>query len=327
MDSTFKPALSLLSHALLLFICCSAFLQFARPFSDYTNLLYKNCANQTFSTPTKSHLQTLSILFHELVSHSFQSKFFKTIEGDGDMSISGLFQCRGDISNEDCRNCVSTLPDVSSSLCKESMAACVQLYGCYMRYEPEGVSNMLSNHELVYKICGESKQVVSGFEEMRNGAFAALGSAIVNGGDQGFYKMRFESMEVMAQCEGDLEGFVCEECVSSAVQIAEKECGGAPSAQIYLHKCFISYSYHFLPKGISGHIQLILFFHILVDLYYIYIYILNKLNFYVTEKGRSKNNKSKNGKTVAIVLGGASALGFGLIIALFVKSWTKKEEY
>ncbi|KAH7543330.1 plasmodesmata-located protein 2 [Ziziphus jujuba] len=294
MDSTSKRALSLLSHALVLFICFSSFLQLARPISDHTNLLYKNCANQTFSSPNKSHLQTLSILFHELVSHSLHSKFFKTIEGDDDMSIFGLFQCRGDISNEDCGNCVNTLPDVSSSLCKESMAARVQLYGCYMRYEPEGVSNMLLKHELVHKICGESKQVIPGFEEMRNGAFAALENAIETSGEQGFYKTKFKSMEVAAQCEADLEVCACGECVSSAVQIADVECGGAASGQIYLNQCFITYSYNFLPNG----------------------------------QATSGNSKSNNGnlKKVAIVLGGLAALGFGLIILLFIKARMKKEE-
>lgn len=259
MEPTFKPA-SLLSHALLLFLICFwSFLPSAKPISDYTTLLFKNCANdQTLSTPTKSPSQILSTLFQELVSHSFHSKFFKTTEGDHDTAILGLFQCRGDISNEDCRHCVNMLPYVSSNLCKESMAARIHLYGCYMRYEPEGVLEVSSKHELVYKSCVEPKQVVvvGTFKEMRGRAFAALESGIANGGRDGFYETRYISMEVMGQCEGDLEGCECEECVNNAVQIAEEECGGAVSGQIYLDKCFISFSYH--PKGIYTSIYIIL---------------------------------------------------------------------
>ncbi|KAF3452369.1 hypothetical protein FNV43_RR02802 [Rhamnella rubrinervis] len=295
MESTFKPA-SLLSHALLLFlICFSPFLPSAKPISDYTTLLYKNCANdQTLSSPTKSHSQTLSNLFQELVSHSFHSKFFKTIESDDGTAILGLFQCRGDISNEDCRHCVNVLPHVSSNFCKESMAARVHLYGCYMWYKPEGVSEASSKHELVYKSCVEPKQVVVAgtFEEMRGRAFAALESGIANGSRDGFYETRYESMDVMGQCEGDLEGCECEECVNTAVQIADKECGRTVSGQIYLKKCFLSFSYH--PK----------------------------------EKVRNNNNNNNNNnkRTVAIVVGVAAALSLGFLLVLFIKSWTKKDE-
>lgn len=55
---------------------------------------------------------------------------------------------------------------------------------------------------------------------------------------------------------------------------------------------------------------------------------MKKLYFYVTGQATSGNSKSNNGnlKKVAIVLGGLAALGFGLIILLFIKARMKKEE-
>lgn len=255
METIFNSS-SLLCHSVLL-LFLTPFLPSAKPITtDYTTLLYKSCANQTRVNPTGSHSRTLSTLFQELVSHSLQSKFFRSaIEGDNETAILGLFQCRRDISNEDCGHCVNTLPDVSRSLCKESTAARIHLYGCYMRYEPEGVPEApFKHHELVYKSCVEAKQVVVAagtLEEMTARAFAALESGIADGGD-GFYKTKFESVEVMGQCEGYLEGCECEECVTLAVHIANEQCSRAVSGQIYLDKCFISFSYH--PKGTYVHI-------------------------------------------------------------------------
>ncbi|KAG6522470.1 hypothetical protein ZIOFF_019610 [Zingiber officinale] len=55
----------------------------------------------------------------------------------------------------------------------------------------------------------------------------------------------------MAQCQGDRSVSDCGECVAQAVQKSEVECGGAASGQIYLDKCYVSYSYYTngIPHG------------------------------------------------------------------------------
>ncbi|PQQ18968.1 protein CHROMATIN REMODELING 20 [Prunus yedoensis var. nudiflora] len=251
MDLTFLKPFSLCFAALLLLLLSP--LSSANPInSDYNTLVYNQCANQTFTAPPTQ--QTLSSLFQELIAHSSQSKFFKHTQATGDVDetgISGLFQCIQDISNEECQSCVSTLPDLSNTLCRESVSARVQLHGCYMHYMLDGFDSESSNHKLMHKTCGElSNGLAGGFEEMRDAAFAALESGIVMNGD-GFYKTSYEAVQVMAQCVGGLGGCECGECVSSAVQIAEAECGAALSGQIYLEECFLSYTYH--PDEIPDH--------------------------------------------------------------------------
>ncbi|KAI5326722.1 hypothetical protein L3X38_035796 [Prunus dulcis] len=297
MDLTLKPFFLCLAALLLLLL---SLLSSANPInSDYNTLVYNQCANQTFTTPPTQ--QTLSSLFQELIAHSSQSKFFKHTQATGDddetqTGISGLFQCIQDISNEECQSCVSTLPDLSNTLCRESVSARVQLHGCYMHYELDGYDSESSNHKLMHQTCGElSNGLAGGFEEMRDTAFAALESGIVMNGD-GFYKTSYEAVQVMAQCVGGLGTCECGLCVSSAVQIAEAECGAALSGQIYLEECFLSYTYH--PDEIPDHPH--------------------------PEKRRDRNGS--NGKSVAIVVGGAAALCLGFVFLLFVKSWSKKED-
>ncbi|XP_062005404.1 plasmodesmata-located protein 2-like [Rosa rugosa] len=297
MDSTSKP----FSH--VVFLCFAAlFLSSVISISDHSSLVYKNCANQTFTTttPTSPHTQTLRSLFQRLTAHSNQSKFFKHTEStDGD-EISGVYQCRGDITNQECHSCVSTLPDISNTMCRESVAARVQLHGCYMHYKLEGTDTDDSSKEsLLHKSCGEGGGSINGgsggFEEMMRAAFGVLENGVVSG--EGFFKTRYELVDVMAQCEGGLGGCECGECVSSGVQIAEEECGGSVSGEIYLAECFLSFAYHPDDESHPGPDE------------------------------EQKDKKDSNGKTLAIVVGGAAALFFGLIFLLFLKSWGKKDEY
>lgn len=112
--------------------------------SDHSTLVYKTCATATQTLnhlQSQSYSQSLDSLFARLTAHSSQSSFFKTTEiGDDGTAISGLFQCREDLSRNECFECVNLLPQICSALCGHSAAARVQLEGCYTQYDSEGVS-------------------------------------------------------------------------------------------------------------------------------------------------------------------------------------------
>lgn len=213
--------------------------------SDYNTLVFKGCANQPLSDPTGIYSQAISALFGTLVSQSSKQMFYQTTTGSSQTTISGLFQCRGDLSNVDCYNCVSRLPVLIDKLCGEPVAARVQVLGCYMLYEVAGFAQ-ISGLQMLYKTCSGSNIGGSGFEEKRDTALSALESGITTTGN-GFYTTSYESMYVLGQCEGELGTSDCGSCVQSAVQRAQVECGSSISGQVYLYKCFISYSYY--PNG------------------------------------------------------------------------------
>ncbi|XP_062084356.1 plasmodesmata-located protein 3-like [Humulus lupulus] len=302
MDRTYdsKP---IIFQIIFFFLTLHSF-PYANPISD-NNLVFKTCSNpktKTLTTSTyQSQPQALSSLFQELVSQSSKSKFFKTTQLsvlDDQTAVTGLFQCREDITNEECLSCVKTLPKTATNMCHAAPSARVQLRQCYIRYEPEEfVLDMHSSTQdqlvLLHKACGPESSHVAGFEAMRDAALLALEDSVVEKG--GFCKANFELVQAMAQCEGEMEACECGVCVNKAVEMAQEECGKSVSAEIYLDKCFLSYSYY--PQGI-------------------------------TEDGenRGTNNSSNNRKIRAIVVGGAAALGFGFIFLLFIKSQTKKDD-
>ncbi|MBA0813187.1 hypothetical protein Gohar_027059, partial [Gossypium harknessii] len=142
---------------------------------DYTTLVYKGCAKQSFTDPAGIYSQALSALFQTLLSQSMKVKFYKTTTGTGQTTITGLFQCRGDLSNSDCYSCASRLPTLADKLCGKTLAARIQLYGCYMLYEVAGFAQ-ISGMEMLFKTCGATNVAGTGFEERRDTAFSVLES-------------------------------------------------------------------------------------------------------------------------------------------------------
>ncbi|XP_058770832.1 plasmodesmata-located protein 2-like [Vicia villosa] len=267
--------------------------------SDYTTLVYKGCSNSTFTDPNGAYSQSLSALFGSLVSQSTKTKFYKTTTGNGQNSITGIFQCRGDLTNSDCYNCVSKLPVLSDKLCGKTIAARVQLLGCYMLYEVSGFPQ-ISGMDILYKTCGTTNAAGRGFEERRDTALSVMENGVISG--HGFYATSYQSMYVMGQCEGDVGDSDCGECVKSAVQRAQVECGSSISGQVYLHKCFISFSYY--PNGVPRHSS------------------------YggSSPSGSSSFTGQNTGKTVAIILGGIAGVAFLVICLLFARNLVKKRD-
>ncbi|XP_059626091.1 plasmodesmata-located protein 2-like [Cornus florida] len=262
--------------------------------ADYTKLVYRGCADQKFQDPSGIYSQTLKTLFDTLVSQSSTAKFFNTTTGEGQSAILGLFQCRGDLSNDDCNNCVKKLPDMSQKLCGKTIAARVQLIGCYMRYETVGFKQVPGT-ELLYKVCGSTQASGTGFDQRLDTALGEIETGVENG--NGFYAGSYESVYVLGQCQGDLSSGDCVDCVKSAVETAQSDCGTSVSAQVYLQDCYISYTYY--PNGVPTKS--------------------------LSGTGGSNTNTNTK-KTVAIVVGGVASLGFGIACLLFIKSVFKRRE-
>ncbi|CAN4120645.1 unnamed protein product [Withania somnifera] len=258
--------------------------------SGNTNLVYKGCAKQALSDPSGVYSQALSTLFGSLVSQSSKSKFYKTTTGTGQSTITGLFQCRGDLSNVDCYNCVNGLPILIDKLCGTPVAARIQLLGCYMLYEVTGFPQ-ISGMEMLYKTCSGKNAPGSGFEERRDTAFSSLENA------------NYESVYVLGQCEGDVGSADCGECVKIAVQKAQVECGSSVSGQVFLHKCFVSFNYY--PNGAPKR---------------------SSSSSSYWSPSPSEGTGQNTGKTVAIILGGAAGVGFLVICMLFARNQMKKHD-
>ncbi|GAB2217789.1 hypothetical protein Drorol1_Dr00001001 [Drosera rotundifolia] len=285
---------------LLLFLLVFSSLVGAKSDQSYLNLVYKGCSKQDFSDPNGVYSQALAALFGSLVQQSSKSNFYKTTSTAGQTTISGLYQCRGDLTGGSCYSCVSKMPLLVGQLCGNVIAARVQLLGCYFLYEFSGFPQV-SGMEMLYKSCSATDVTGSGFEMRRDTAFTVMENGVAGG--NGFYTTSYEAVYVLGQCEGDLGTSDCAECVKVAVQRSQVECGSSLSGQVFLNKCFISYSYD--PNGVP-----------------------TKSSSLGSSSSSSSSSGSGQGtgRTVAIILGGTAGVGFLIICALFVRGLTRKHD-
>lgn len=221
---------------------------------DIAQFVYKECAAQDFQDPTGVYSDNLKTLLSSLVSHSDQAKsFFNTTYGEPPNAVKGIYQCRGDLTTFECNNCVTKIATSADTFCGKAVAVRVQLTGCYLSYEIVAAwFEQGSSTKLVDKVCPPNyiQDKEPDFIQQRDSAFDELGKGVENGiTTPGFYKRSHSNwsdvpVDVLGQCDGDLERSDCGDCVRRACYIAmTSECGHSLSGQIYLKKCYISFKY------------------------------------------------------------------------------------
>ncbi|KAK6915316.1 Gnk2-homologous domain [Dillenia turbinata] len=281
---------SILSPLLFLFLLP----QSSSANSDYATLVYKLCSNQKYTDSTGTFSETLSSLLATLVSQSSYFKFFKTSVSDIDqiLTLSGLYQCRGDLNLPECFDCINSLRFMSYRFCSQSTSALIQLSGCYLKFSTKNYDGVYeSSDQVLYNTCHGEKPAITELDQSREAAFLALEREFVMGVD-GFYRNQYGPVYLMVQCEGDLGERECSKCVSDAVQSAETECVGSDSGQVYFDKCFLGFGCY--PNSFPG------------DSY------------------RDVIDNGNTGRTVAIVVGVGAALFFAFMFVMCVKSMKKK---
>lgn len=259
--------------------------------ADNSNMVFRGCAQQQFPDPTNVYKQNLESLFSTLVPQSSQKPFGNNTSGQDQTGITGVYQCRGDLTQNQCTTCISKIPKMIDKYCGYSVAGRVQLSGCYLRYEIAGLKQVPGT-EFLYKVCG-STQGSGDFERKRETAIGMAENGVKRGSAL-FYTGDYQSVYVLAQCEGDLGSNDCSDCVKTAFQNVKNECGGSISGQAYLHKCYISYSYY--PNGISG-----------------------------IPSSSSSGRKQHIQRTVAIALGGVASIAFLVVCLMCIRSVMKRK--
>ncbi|KAK4338701.1 hypothetical protein RND71_043188 [Anisodus tanguticus] len=182
---------------------------------------------------------------------------------------------------------------MSLKQCGQSIAARIQLNGCYLRYEIVGFQP-IGPTQLLFKVCGSGQVSETGFGDRLDTALGEIAKGVSGSGND-FYAGGYQSVYVLGQCEGDLSNVDCVDCVKNGAGKAKSECGNSISAQIYLQQCYISYSYY--PNGVP--------------------------NKSLSPSGTRQSTQ----KLVAIVLGGLVGVGLGVACLLFTKSAFKKKSY
>ncbi|KAM0019986.1 putative Gnk2-like domain-containing protein [Helianthus debilis subsp. tardiflorus] len=198
--------------------------------------IYVHCSqlNFTSTTPYESNVNSL---FTSLVDSASLYNFNKFETSPQSDAVYGLFQCRGDLSSPNCKDCVSSAISQLKASCPMSTGGEIQLEGCFVKYDNTSFFGVQEKVE-VCRRCGPSIGYNSDVLNRVDGALAYL----VGGSGQYYRGGDFGSIQGVAQCVQDLSLSDCQDCLSEACGRLRTECETSTWGDMYLGKCYIRYA-------------------------------------------------------------------------------------
>lgn len=207
--------------------------------SAIDSFIYGGCSQLKYSpgTPYESNVNSVLSSLVNSASLSNYNNFKISLPGSTQSDIVyGLFQCRGDISNSDCRDCVAHSVSQLGVVCPGSSGGALQLDGCFVKYD--NISFLgVEDKAVVMKKCGPSigydtdlltrRDALMGYLTGQGEYFRVGGSGNVQG---------------VAQCVRDLSVSECQDCLAEATGKLKNECGSAAWGDMFLGKCYARYS-------------------------------------------------------------------------------------
>ncbi|XP_010264203.1 PREDICTED: cysteine-rich repeat secretory protein 15-like [Nelumbo nucifera] len=200
--------------------------------------IYGGCSPDKYQ-PSSPFEANLNSLLSSIAMSASQSAYNSFTVANGtsmpaDAAVYGLYQCRGDLKTSDCSWCVQNAVSQMSLVCPYSIAASLQLEGCFLRYDNANFLGKL-DMALVYKKCSRDTSNDVEFFKRRDDVLADLQGA------NGFRVSSLGSVEGFAQCLGDLSSADCSSCLSEAVGKLKNACGSASATDVYLAQCYARY--------------------------------------------------------------------------------------
>ncbi|GJT49783.1 cysteine-rich repeat secretory protein 12-like protein [Tanacetum coccineum] len=144
-------------------------------------------------------------------------------------SVYGLFQCRGDLSSSDCKECVMSSITQLRATCPVSSGGAIQLDGCFVKYDKSLFFGDEDQGE-VLKRCGPSVGYNSDALNRIDSALAFL----IAGNGLYFRAGDYGSIQGVAQCVQDLSESDCQDCISEACGRLRSECQTSTWGDTYL---------------------------------------------------------------------------------------------
>ncbi|KAF3791047.1 Cysteine-rich repeat secretory protein 15 [Nymphaea thermarum] len=195
--------------------------------------IYAGCSQDRYdpASPFNNNLNSMLTSFINSASAYSYNNFSVP---DSAAPIYGLYQCRGDLSLDDCSNCVRNAIAQLTLVCANAYGGGLQLDGCFVRYQNFDFLGKLDT-SMVYSKCSKSSTNDAQFFTRRDDVLGDLQSG------KGFKVSSASSVQGYGQCLGDLSSSDCTPCLATAVDRLKTVCGPAMAGDVYLAKCYARY--------------------------------------------------------------------------------------
>ncbi|XP_051144083.1 plasmodesmata-located protein 6-like [Andrographis paniculata] len=212
---------------------------FARPSTAAMNsFIYIGCSQLKYAPGSPYESGVNSILTSVVNAAAFSGYNTFKFPFPASSAVSGLYQCRGDLSGSICHDCVSEAVSRLGSSCVGAAGGAMQLEGCFVRYDNATFVGV-EDKTVVTDKCGPP---IDGGDEsgVLTGKDGVL--AYLMAGGQYFRVGGSGKVQGLAQCVQDLSISECQDCISEAIQRLKNECGSSAWGDMFLGKCYARYS-------------------------------------------------------------------------------------
>lgn len=220
---------------------------------------YQLCSNQTDSVNGDPFQNNLKQLLLSIPSNASASKFYNTSFGNDSYRVYALYLCYHFISNDKCKDCLSTATKDITRLCPNDTEAVVWEEDCQLRYSNKSFFGQL---DTTGNIPLGNKQNVSdpiNFRSAVNKSLSNLTKFAAYDNKSSMYATGMSNSTVnepihgFVQCTPDLSPDACSMCLKKAIVDTLSYFYFSRGARLLSRSCYLRYElYDFLLDGGTG---------------------------------------------------------------------------
>jgi hypothetical protein len=217
--------------------------------------LHHVCSNSTTTltfTPNSTYQSNLYQLLSSLSSNAgHEDGFYNTTVGqNASDTVYGLFLCRGDLSTQECQDCVNiATDDVINQYCPIEKTAVIWYEECMIRYSDQ---SFFSTMNTMLKFFISSHKNISDPDRFNQLLMRTMNDSVsqvanVSTGAKKFATkeanfMGSEILYTLEQCTPDISSSDCSICIRDAISSLLPDCcGGLQGGRVLIPSCRIRY--------------------------------------------------------------------------------------
>ncbi|KAL5562196.1 hypothetical protein UlMin_031943 [Ulmus minor] len=226
---------------------------------ESTDPLGNFCNKDTEISSSSQISANIDGLLAQLVLKTPSDGFVATFYGKGQYRVYGLSQCRGDVSTEDCSNCINDAAKQIRKLCPNEADARIWYDYCFLRFNNKSFVGEVDtsfgifyfNVDNVTDPDNFNKELGTLMDQIRADAIEPKNKGLGKGETE---LSPFVTLYALVQCTRDLSPIDCAQCLAIAVGNFPKFCSNRKGCRVLYSSCYVRYELYpfFFPLSSSN---------------------------------------------------------------------------
>ncbi|KAJ8629080.1 hypothetical protein MRB53_022403 [Persea americana] len=253
----FSPSSSfLLSKSFPFLLLLLSFLYCNNPTTALT-LIAKSCSDTSNYTTNSTFETNLDLLLSSLSSNFPSSGYNNASAGESPDAVYGLFLCRGDVSPDTCRSCVTSAVEDIKDECPNKKNATTWYDVCFLRYSETRFFSVMDNSSKIYKPNAQNVTNPTLFNTVLRAMLTNISSVATNSSWTALLyasgMANYTSTQMvygLVQCTRDLSVKDCNGCLESAMSDIPVCCNGSQGGRVLGKSCNLRFEvYPFVDEN------------------------------------------------------------------------------